>query len=207
MLNDDNINRSEFKRMIPYNTGMARLVLPEYGRLVHDMATAALDIEDRALRTEYAYMVVDVMKSVLQEKNKEHDDKKYWDHLHIITDFNLDIDGPYPRPEQETVNKKPEKVPYTSTNFTRRHYGLVLQKMIEKVSQMENSEERDLYVDLISNHIKKILTLTHPESANDDHVFQDLADMSNGRIELSPEIFTLPEYKEDKLNNKSKKKK
>ena len=207
MQNEDLGNNGAIKRMIPYNTGMEKLVLAEYGRLVHDMARAALGIEDRQLRTEFAFLVIEVMKSVLQEKNKDHDDKKYWDHLQIITDLKLDIDGPYPMPERETVNKKPEKVPYTSTSFNRRHYGLVLQRMIEKVAQMENSEEKDLYVDLISNHIKKLLTLNNPESANDEHVFKDLADISNGRIEVSPEFFTLLEFKEDKPNNKTKKKK
>lgn len=194
--------------MIPYNTGMKKLILPEYGRLVQEMAIAALEIEDREIRSEYAAMIVEVMKSVLQDKNKDHDEKKYWDHLHIITGFGLDIDGPFPKPEREIVNQKPRKIPYTSTNFKYRHYGLTLQKMIEKVARMENSEERDLYVDLISNHIKKLLTLNNPESANDGHVFKDLADISNGRIELTEELFSLPEYKEDKpQNNKQNKKK
>ena len=193
--------------MIPYNTGMNKLVLPEYGRLVQDLALAALEIEDKELRTEFSQMVVEVMKSVLQDKSKDHDEKKYWDHLHIITGFKLDIDGPFPSPEKEIINKKPEKVPYTSSSFNRRHYGLTLQRMIEKVAQMENSEEKDLYVDLISNHIKKLLTLNNPENANDERVFKDIADISNGRIEMSPEDFTLLEFKEDKQNNKTSKKK
>ena len=66
MQNEDLENNGAIKRMIPYNTGMEKLALAEYGRLVHDMARAALGIEDRQLRTEFAFLVIDVMKSVLQ---------------------------------------------------------------------------------------------------------------------------------------------
>lgn len=207
MLNQNIENDTDFKRFIPYNTGTEKLALPEYGRLVHQMANAALTIEDIDLRTEFAQMVIDLMKSVMQDKNKDSDDKKYWDHLHIITDFKLQINGPYPAPEPEVVNKKPAKVPYTTSSFGRRHYGLTLQKMIEEVARMENSEQKDYYVDLLSNHIKKLLTLNNPENANDEHVFKDLAEMSEGQIVLSPEMFSLLEFKEDKLNKSNKKKK
>lgn len=207
MLDLDTEERTEFKKMIPYNTGMKRLILPEYGRLVQTMAEAALQIEDRELRKEYAALVVDVMKAVMQEKSKEPDEKKYWDHLHIMTDFKLDIDGPYPQPQPEAIGKKPEKIPYASGLSERRHYGGVLQKMIQKVAMMENSEEKDLYVDLLSNHIKKMLTINNPENSTDEHVFKDLADMSNGRIQLSPEIFTLLEFKNDKPAKSNSKKK
>lgn len=197
----------EIKRMIPYNTGMKKLVLHEYGRLIHELADAALKIEDRELRTEFAAMVVDAMKSTVQDKSKDHDDKKYWDHLHIMTGFQLDIDGPYEAPQAEAINKKPEKIPYTASSFGRRHYGLVLQKMIRNVAAMENGEEKDLYVDLLSNHVKKLLTINNPENANDSQVFKDIAEISNGCIVLSPDLFSLLEYKEDKQTKQSKKKK
>ena len=85
--------------------------------------------------------------------------------------------------------------------------NLTLQKMIEEVARMENSEKKDYYVDLLSNHIKKLLTLNNPENANDEHVFRDLAEMSEGQIVLSPEMFSLLDFKEDKLNKSNKKKK
>ena len=194
--------------MIPYNTDLKKLAVPEYGRLIHQLVDYCVDIQDREERNLFAAAIVETMKSMTQEKGKTIDDRKYWDHLYLISDFKLDIDSPFGKPEEGMSQPKPEKMPYTATDFKRRHYGAILQRIIKQVSVMPNSEEKDGYVELIATHIKRMLSSSETETASDEMVFQDLAVMSDSNINVEPGVFTLPEFKEEKpVNNKQKRKK
>lgn len=193
--------------MIPYNTDLEKLVLPEYGRLVHDMVKICESIEDRNSRNEFAATIVETMKAMTQEKGKFPDDRKYWDHLFIISENRLDIDSPFGKPEDVSVNPRPEKIPYSSSDFGRRQYGKILQKIVANVSLMDNSEEKDACVELLASHIKKLMVVNSSEYADDEHVFSDLSAISGGNINVAKGVFDLPEYHEEKSSKNQKKKK
>lgn len=197
----------QFQNMIPYNTGMPKLVLPEYGRLVHEMAEICANITDREERNSFAGVLVEIMKSTTQDKNKEPDEKKYWDHLYIIGQGKLDIDSPFGTPEEEVMKAAPAKMPYTGSHFEKRQYGRIVQQMIKKVSKMENSEDKDTLVELLANHVKKLQTMHNPENASDELVFADIDTISGGSIKLSKDMFTLLDFKEEKPAKNQKKKK
>ncbi|MCH5217097.1 MAG: DUF4290 domain-containing protein [Muribaculaceae bacterium] len=193
--------------MIPYNTDLKKLVLPEYGRIVHDMVQICKTLEDRDERNRFAAAIVDTMKAMTQEKGKQNDDRKFWDHLYVIAENDIDIDSPFGVPDANAVNPRPGKIPYVSSDFGRRHYGKVLQKMVHEVALMPNSEEKDACVELLANHVKKLLTINNAEYANDERVYADLQAISSGSIALEEGIFDLPEYKEEKPAKNQKKKK
>ena len=192
--------------MIPYNTDLKKLALPEYGRLIQQMVEVCVGIPDRQERNELAATIVESMKLVAQDKGKTDDDKKYWDHLYIISNYQLDVDYPYGMPDSLELHPKPEKLPYTSSDFNHRHYGKILQKMVKSVAAMENSEAKDMYVELLSNHIKKLLVMNNPENANDERVYSDLSEMSGGNINVGTDVFDLPDFIEDKPAKTKKKK-
>lgn len=193
--------------MIPYNTHLDKLVLPEYGRLVHQMVNICMAIEDREERNNFASVIVETMKSMTQEKGKFPDDRKYWDHLFVISDYKIDIDSPFGKPEPSYLHPKPTKVPYTDPDFGRRHYGAILQKLVQTIATMPNSEEKDACVELLANHVKKLLVMNNSENANDERVYLDLNAISSGNISLEAGIFDLPEFKEDKPTKQQKRKK
>lgn len=193
--------------MIPYNTALEKLILPEYGRLVHEMVQICTTLENREERNILAASIVETMKAMTQEKGKFQDDKKYWDHLFVISGKNLDIDSPYGRPEEAELHPQPEKIPYSSSDFNKRHYGNVIQKLVRQVALMPNSEEKDACVELLANHIKKLLVMNNAENANDERVYADMDAISSGVISLHDGIFELPEYKEDKPQKAQKRKK
>ena len=91
-----------------YNTERVRLYIPEYGRNVQKMVGYLKTIEDREKRNQQARAVIKVMEiinpAVKLQEDYEH---KLWDHLHIISDFSLDVDSPYPVPAPESLNEKP----------------------------------------------------------------------------------------------------
>lgn len=193
--------------MIPYNTNQEKLLLPEYGRLVHEMVKICNEVEDRELRNSLANSIVETMKSMTQAKGKYPDDRKFWDHLYLISGKKLDVDYPFGTPEDDEIHPEPQKIPYSASDFGMRHYGRILQKLVKEISEMPNSEDKDGCVELLSTHIKKLLVLNNTEIANDEKVFSDLKTLSSGTISVEPGVFDLPEFKEETPNKTQKRKK
>lgn len=191
--------------MIPYNTDMEKLVLSEYGRLVHNMIKICRDIADREERTEFAALIVETMKAMTQEKGKTGDDRKYWDHLYIISGGDLDIDAPHPAPDLTLLKTAAKRIPYSNSDFGRRHYGKILQQMVKEIELMPNSADKDAQVELLANHVKKLLVMNNTENATDERVYADLKELSEGTIALEEGIFDLPEYKEEKPQKQQRK--
>ena len=81
-----------------YNSQRSKLIIPEYGRITQKMAEYVCTIKDREKRTAAARQVIEIMTTFNpQFKNIEEYRQRLWDHLYIITDYKLDVDGPYPR--------------------------------------------------------------------------------------------------------------
>lgn len=193
--------------MIPYNTDLEKLVLPEYGRLVHEMVRICSEVDDREERNRLASAIVETMKAMTQEKGKYPDDRKFWDHLFLISGGKLDIDSPFGVPGEEAINPSPKKIPYPSGNINRRHYGRLLQKLIHNVAVLPNSEEKDACVELLANQIKKMLVISNAENTDDIRIFSDLEAMSSGSIAVTEGVFDIPDFKEDKSVKNQKRKK
>ena len=71
-----------------YNTLQKRLVMPEYGRHVHEMVEHAVQIADREQRNLAAYTIIGIMGSLMPHLRDVPDFKhKLWNHLLIISDF------------------------------------------------------------------------------------------------------------------------
>ena len=105
-----------------YNTSLPVMTIAEYGRNVHRMIEYCLELTDREERNRCARSIVRVMV-ILNPQMKEYADyeHKLWDHLHIISNFKLDVDGPFPKPEPEMIKSKPEIVPYPQSNIRFKH--------------------------------------------------------------------------------------
>lgn len=207
-MNSDDI-RIEGKKFIPYNTGNPPMPLPEYGRTIQNMVDHCVMIPDREERTACAYAIIEVMKTLFPKAVADKNDvSKFWDHLNIMARYELDIDFPCEVAGPESRNVKPAKVPYTQSKLKMRTYGHNIESMIHAVADMEPGMERDTLIDDIVNQMKKLLFAQNPESADNVRIIRDLARISNGKIELDPYNYYMPEYSEfDTPQKKSKKKK
>ena len=130
--------------MIAYNTKLKSLILPEYGRNIQQMVDYCMTIPDKDERTKCADTIVKTM-AVLFPKIREQEDyrQKLWDHLAIMSDFQLDIDWPVAVISADVRQSKPEKVTYTSADMPYRHYGKSIQRMNSRAALMEPGEEKD----------------------------------------------------------------
>jgi len=166
-----------------YNTIRDYLPLKEYGRNVKKMISHILTVEDREKRTKLCESTINVM-SQLNPTGKDTDDywHKLWDHLYILSNFKLDIDSPFPMPEATILSKKPEPIAYPKNRIRFRHYGKTIERMIAKANGMEEGEEKQAFVSVIGNHLKKLYITWNRDSVNDELIIEQLALLSNGKL-------------------------
>lgn len=181
--------------MLTYNTQQPRLRLPEYGRNIQHMVDHCLLIEDREERTRCAHTIVRTMGKLFPELRTAENAHKLWDHLAIMADFKLDIDYPCEVVSAETLREPPAPVPYSQVRVIRRSYGRIVPAMLAKIAQMEGGPEKDEAIFLVANHMKKQLLALNPDGVDDQRVFRDLYELSEGAIRLEPATCKLLDYK------------
>ena len=166
-----------------YNSNRKKLALPEYGRHIQKMVDYAVTIEDREERRHCADAIITVMGNLFPHLRDISDFKhKLWDHLAIMSDFKLDIDFPYTLPERSNFFSKPHNVPYSNTNMQYKHYGVLIEKMIQEASRMEDGELKNRLVTLIASHMRKSLLNWNKEYVTDERIINDIKGISKGLL-------------------------
>lgn len=168
-----------------YNTERVRLYIPEYGRNVQKMVNYLKTIEDRDKRNEQARAIIKVMEilnpSVHLEEDFEH---KLWDHLYIISGFDLDIDAPYPMPAPESLNQKPEPVPISSKPIKATHYGRNIENIIDLIAEKEDGEVKTSMIRQLAVYMRQQYLIWNKDSVADEAIFQDIERLSDFRIKV-----------------------
>ena len=177
-----------------YNTQRKKLPLPEYGRNIQNMVDHLFTIEDRERRNRSAQTIIDVMGNLYPYLRDVPEYKhKLWDHLAIMSDFKLDIDYPYELPSPDILTEKPKQVPYNQSKIKVRHYGIIIQKMIDAAILMEG-EEQEILIEQIANQMKKLYMAWNKDSVDDEKIFSDLQELSGNRLKV-PEGVKLTEVR------------
>lgn len=175
--------------MMEYNTTRNKLKISEYGRNVQKLVNLAKTIEDREQRTKFAKVIVQIMGQMNPQIRDSGDFRhKLWDHLHIIANFELDVDSPYPQPSKEALYAKPEKLEYSQNQIRYKMYGANIAKIIEKAKNFEEGPERDALIHAIANHLKKSYLNWNRESVDDEQIFEHLKTLSRDDLKLKDEL-------------------
>lgn len=179
-----------------YNTQRAKMALPEYGRNVQKMIEHVKTIKDRDMRNRAARTVIQVMGNLNPHLRDQGDFKhKLWDHLALISRFELDIDSPYPTPEPSHFTEKPASIPYLQGTIKSPHYGRIAQNMIREIMKMEEGNERKFLTIMVLNHMKKSYVLWNKSSVADEVIIKDFRELSHERVDV-PEGIKLIDVKE-----------
>lgn len=166
-----------------YNSNRKKMPLPEYGRNLQNMVDHIMTIEDWDERNRAARTVIDIMGNMYPYLRDINDFKhKLWDHLAIMSDFQLDIDYPYDPPRRETFNEPPQQIPYSTGRIKMRHYGKILESLVEKARNYESGEEKEILIKLLANHMKKSYLTWNKDAVDDDKIYEDLEILSDGTI-------------------------
>lgn len=176
--------------MLQYNTQKKKMALPEYGRSVQNMVDHALTITDRTERQRCANTIITIMGNMFPAQQRDTDDFKHklWDHLAIMSDFKLDVDYPFEILAKERMQKAPQRVPYEQSHIRFRHYGRLVEQLIEKACDMPEGDEKMNLLAMLCNQMKKDYITWNKDTIDNAKINQDLMELSHGRLSITPEL-------------------
>jgi len=170
---------------LEYNAEREKLIIPEYGRHIQKLVNHCIALEDREERNKMAEAIVHVMGNMQPHLRDVPDfQHKLWDQIFIMSDYRLDVDTPYPKPEREVLQAKPEPLAYPRSASKYRFYGNNIQIMIDTALTWEDGEMKDALVYAIANHMKKCYLNWNKDTVDDDVILSHLKELSGGRLEL-----------------------
>lgn len=168
-----------------YNTTRDPLIISEYGRNIQNMVQHITTIEDRDQRSRMVRSLVNVLAVINPEIQDINELKqKIYDHMHIMANFKLDIDSPYPVPPKPEDAPKPRRIPYSQGSIKLRPYGKYMQYMIEKAVTFEEGPEKEELVKTIANNLKKMYLNWNRDSVNDELIHEHLKLLSSSQLKL-----------------------
>ena len=168
-----------------YNTTREKMAMPEYGRGVQQMVEHCKTIADRDERLRCAKTIIATMANMaIQTADKEDFQKKLWNHLAIIANYDLDIDYPVEIERIDDESARPEHLPYPQKRIRRRHYGAIVEEFAEHLATMEDAPEREELTMMVANHMKRDLSNWSVDSMSDEKVADDMAQYTDGKIQI-----------------------
>lgn len=170
---------------LSYNSMRDDLVIPEYGRSIHEMVQHCLSIADKAERSKCAAAIVSVMGSVVsQEGEKERAELKLWNQLHVMARYELDVDSPFPKPEPAEKESAPDAMDYPNAQSRVGHFGKTTLDLIEVAKAMEEGEEKNILVVKVANLMKRHFLTWNRNTVEDAVIAAELKAKSDGALVL-----------------------
>lgn len=192
---------------LDYNTQRNKLLLPEYGRELQNMVDYCTNLTDREERQRCAETIIAIMSRMFPQNREAGDLKqKLWDNLAIMSDFKLDIDWPVDISEAKVISKRPAPMDYPMEKIPVKHYGKMIFGLFEKLKTMEPGAERDELIALTANQMKRNLYQWSHGSVDNEKVASDLANYTDGKVQLDLGRFTFEKIVPRTEDNGKKKK-
>ena len=162
--------------------------MPEYGRHVQTMINHAISLSDKKKQQE----CVDAIIAYMGQMNPHLRDvkeftHKLWDHLHIMSDFQLNVESPYPKPEIKKLAEKPVPMKYPGNKIKFSYYGSTIPSMIESALILKG-DEREIMTGMIANQMKKSYILFNESSVDNNIIRLHLKQLSNGDLKLASDF-------------------
>ena len=192
---------------VDYNTQREKLIIPEYGREIQNMVDHAMTLPTKEERLRCAKSIITIMERMFpQNHENDNHEQTLWNHLALMSNFQLDIDWPYDPDEAKHLATKPEPLPYPMQRIPLRHYGNMIFELFDKLKTMEPGKERDELVRLTANQMRRNLSQWSHSTSNDEIVASDLARYTDGVIQIDLSTFKFDKTLVKDLDKKKKKK-
>jgi Domain of unknown function (DUF4290) len=175
-------------RQFKYYNDSPDIIFKEYGRNVHKMALHLLEIEDKERRTQMAFALIELMRRLNPNGNandSEEEQQKLWDHLFIMSGFRLDVNCPYPMPEESILERKMVVMPYPKSNARFKHYGHNLDLLVKEIVKLDDDEARENGIIYLGRLMKSLYGTWNKEGIDDDLILDQLDMLSKGQLKIS----------------------
>ncbi len=173
---------------LQYNTERNLLAIPEYGRHIHKMIQQVMAEQDKEQRNKQAQAIIGIMGNLNPHLRDVADfQHKLWDQLFIMSDFELDVNAPFPKPDPEVLAAPPTPLEYPQSYPKYRFYGNNIKGMIDVLVGWEEGELKQALTYVIANHMKKCFLNWNKDTVEDQVIFNHLAELSDGKIVIKAE--------------------
>ena len=182
---------------LQYNTKRTQLVIPEYGRHVQLMINQIMETQNREERNKMAKAVIGIMGNMNPHLRDVPDfQHKLWDQLFIMSNFGLDVDSPYEKPQKEVLEQKPDRLTYPQRNPKYRFYGNNIKSMINVAVNWEDGDLKNALVYNIANHMKKCFLNWNKDTVQDEVILNHLVELSDNKLKVKEEDLPLTDASE-----------
>lgn len=193
---------------LDYNTQREKLALPEYGRGVQKMVDHAMTLKTKRDRQRCANTIINIMERMFpQNRENKNYKQKLWDHLALMSGFQLDVDYPVDINVAKRIKAKPEPMGYPKTDNPVKHYGSMMFTLFDRLKTMRPGRERDELTRLVANQMKRNLMLWSHGSSDNEKIAADLARFTDGKIQLNLNSFKFNVGDMKEPNEKKRKRK
>ena len=161
-------------------------------------------------RTQCARAIVKQMETKVPQLRQNANYKQtLWDHLYMISQKRLDIEWPYDISNAERIHSKPEPMKLPQNRIRMRHYGRLVEELLDRLKEMPDGPERDELMKLTANQMKLDLVQWGHGSIDDEKVADDMARLTDGAVQLDLSSFKFNRVVMDEApkGKKSKKRK
>ena len=171
-----------------YNTTRSHLILREYGRNFHKLVDHIKGIKEKEKRNELSKTLVDMMR-VTQPTFKEQSEieAKLWDDLFIMSDYSIDVDSPFPKPEKKSKNNVSKRLDYPKNKIRFRHYGKKVELLIEEACKLKKEEDKEAAVIHIGKIMKSFFSMWNKESIDNKVIVENIKELSNNKLSIDIE--------------------
>ncbi len=171
-----------------YNTTRSNLILREYGRNFHKLVDYVGNIKSKEERNKMSKTLVEMMKLTHPSfKDQSEVEAKMWDDLFIMSDYNLDIDSPFPMPKKKSKADKPKRLDYPKTKIKYRHYGKKIELLIEEACKLKKEEDKEAAVIHIGKIMKSFFGMWNKESIDSKVIVDNIKELSNNKLSIDVE--------------------
>jgi len=167
-----------------YSTQKKQILFKEYGRNVQMLASYVQGIEDKEERNKKAQTLVELMRNInpsLKDTGEYY--QKIWDHLFLITGLELDVESPYPKPEESSIVRGDAKpLDYNNNELPFRHYGRNTELLIKSALEKEGEEEQFNAIIYIGRLMKKFYASWNGENIDNAVIAGHIKRLSGGKL-------------------------
>lgn len=160
--------------------------MPEYGRGIQQMVEHCKTIADKSERMRCANTIISAMSNMTEQTDIDKDDfqKKLWNHLAAIAQYDLDIDYPVEIERIDSEAARLERLHYPQHRIRQRNYGSIVEHFTEHLATMEADQQRDQLALMVANQMKRDLANWSVDTMNDEKVVDDLAIYTSGKVQI-----------------------
>jgi len=161
------------------------LILKEYGRNMQKLVEYIKTIDDKEKRSESAAVLIELMKLINPNaKETQETAQKLWDDLVIMSNFDIDIDSPFPTPDREILFKKPQRLGYKTSEVRFKHYGRNIELLIKKAVELEDPEEKEAAIIHIGRLMKGFQSAWNRDNVEDKVIINDMEYLSKKQLTI-----------------------